>query len=106
MTEKKNSSIQKPVTEDKTTISTPLATSRNVELKTSTNEQPRTNTQEEAKNQENAEELPWKLPVIISAALLAVLALGAILFTRMRRRPKIEPRTVQFVNPIYAFPEQ
>lgn len=83
-----------------------MATSRNVELKTSTNEQPRTNTQEEAKNQENAEELPWKLPVIISAALLAVLALGAILFTRMRRRPKIEPRTVQFVNPIYAFPEQ
>lgn len=33
MTEEKISFIQKPVTEDKTTISTPLATSRNVELK-------------------------------------------------------------------------
>lgn len=96
MTEEKISFIQKPVTEDKTTISTPLATSWNFELKTSTNEQPGTKTQEEAKNQENAEELPWKLPVIIGATSLVVLALGATLLvflTCRRRRPKIKPRT-------------
>ncbi|XP_027054188.1 uncharacterized protein LOC113681298 [Pocillopora damicornis] len=60
---------EKPVTEDKTTISTPSVTSRNVEMKTSTNEQLTTKTPGEAKEQGKADELSWKLPVIIVGVL-------------------------------------
>ncbi|PFX34264.1 Sushi, von Willebrand factor type A, EGF and pentraxin domain-containing protein 1 [Stylophora pistillata] len=115
--------IQKPVTEDKTTSSTPLVTSRNVEMETGTNEQLTTKTPGEAKEQENSQESSWKLPVII-VPLLVALVVGPILTVvickrrRVRRndsKPSIEPaRTAQFENPvfdrldnpIYGFAEQ
>lgn len=99
--------IQKSVTTDKITISTPLATSRYDEAKKSTNKQLTTKTPEEAKEQENAEEFFWKLPVTIGTPLAAVLVLGAILlvfFIRKRRRVRrnyLPARTAQFENPAY-----
>lgn len=116
--------IQKPVPEDKTTSSTPLVTSRNVEMETGTNEQLTTKTPGEAKEQENSQESSWKLPAVIIGALLVALVVGAILTVvickrrRVKRndsKPSIEPaRTAQFENPvfdrldnpIYGFAEQ
>lgn len=77
-------------------------------MKTSTNEQLTTKIPGEAKEQEKADELSWKLSVII-VPLLAVLGVLVVFFICKRRRaskddskPNIEPaQTAQFENQAY-----